>query len=51
HPSGLTRPEGWTHGSSAQRQAWFATGYQTGQVSSCDTYSARDLNNPPDLKR
>jgi uncharacterized protein len=36
-------PESFTHGSSEQRQRWFATGLKTGSVKSCDTFSARNL--------
>ena len=37
---GYAVPDSFTHGSSAQRQRWFQTGFQSGQVQSCDTFRA-----------
>ncbi len=40
---GAVVPDSFTHGTSAQRQRWFSTGYQTGNVKACDTFSAKQL--------
>ena len=34
---GYVSPESWTHGSSAQRQQWLTTGWQTGDMGACNT--------------
>lgn len=34
-------PESFTHGSSEQRARWLATGLETGDVSTCDTFGGR----------
>jgi len=37
---GRVTPDSFTHGTSAQRQRWFTTGYQTGDPARCDTSGA-----------
>lgn len=41
--SGTVRPDSFTHGTSEQRQRWFYTGFQTGDVGACDTFRAQTL--------
>ena len=37
---GHITPDSFTHGSSAQRVSWFRRGFQSGELRSCDTFSA-----------
>lgn len=40
---GVANPHTFTHGTSAQRQRWFTTGYQMGDPNQCDTFGADRL--------
>jgi uncharacterized protein len=40
---GRVVPETFTHGSSKQRVAWFARGFETGDLRQCDTFRASEL--------
>ncbi|HEU5268361.1 MAG TPA: neutral zinc metallopeptidase [Jatrophihabitans sp.] len=41
--SGQVDQNTFTHGTSAQRERWFSTGYSSGAASRCDTFSAGSL--------
>ncbi len=40
---GYVVPDSFTHGSSAQRVRWFTRGIETGKMSACNTFEARQL--------
>jgi predicted metalloprotease len=40
---GYVVPDAFTHGTSAQRKRWFTNGFDSGQLSACDTFSAQSL--------
>ena len=35
--------DSFTHGTSAQRVTWFNSGFQTGNIKTCNTFKAQDL--------
>jgi uncharacterized protein len=37
---GRVDPESFTHGTSQQRQQWYTTGFETGDIQRCDTFGA-----------
>ena len=40
---GTVTPESFTHGTSEQRMRWYQKGYEAGDLSEWDTFSAEDL--------
>lgn len=43
---GHTDSSTYTHGTSAQRTAWFMAGYNSGDMTRCNTFKASDINTP-----
>jgi predicted metalloprotease len=41
--TGRVVPDSFTHGTSEQRMRWFRKGFETGDLSQCDTFSATSL--------
>ncbi|MFK7877388.1 MAG: neutral zinc metallopeptidase [Paracoccaceae bacterium] len=39
----VPQPHTFTHGTSDQRERWFARGFDTGQIQNCDTFAAQQL--------
>lgn len=39
----VPQPHTFSHGTSEQRQRWFARGYETGRIAACDTFGAEAL--------
>jgi uncharacterized protein len=40
---GYAVPDSFTHGTSAQRQKWFKSGFASGNINTCDTFGASSL--------
>jgi len=40
---GYVTPDSFTHGSSKQRVRWFRQGFNTGNISQCNTFKAENL--------
>jgi predicted metalloprotease len=40
--TGHVSPDTFTHGTSAQRVSWFRSGFESGQISSCDTFGQQN---------
>lgn len=36
----VPQPHTFSHGTSAQRESWFSTGFQAGEIGACDTFAA-----------